>query len=59
MKVRSRGHELGQKGEVWQGRVVEFDVEAGLDGRVVEGGGEVAVEVVDVGWEDTLVDTEV
>ena len=44
---------------MWQGRVVEVDVEAGLDGRVVEGGGEVAVEVVDVGWEDTLVDTEV
>ena len=44
---------------MWGRRVVEVDVEAGLDGRVVEGGGEVAVEVVDVGWEDTLVDTEV
>jgi len=39
--------------------VVEVDVEAGLDGRVVEGSGEVAVEVVDIGWEDMLVDTEV
>ena len=28
------------------GRVVEVDVEAGLDGRVVEGVREVAVEVV-------------
>jgi len=46
VRVRSRGHELGQRGEVW-------------GERVVEGGGEVAVEVVDVGWEDTLVDTEV
>ena len=44
---------------MWGGRVVEVDVEAGLDGKVVVWGGEVAVEVVDVGWEDTLVDTEV
>ena len=28
------------------GRVVEVDVEAGLDGRVVEGVREVAVEVI-------------
>ena len=39
--------------------MVELDVEAGLDGRMVVWGEEVAVEVVDVGWEDTLVDTEV
>ena len=29
--------------------MVEVDVEAGLDGKVVVWGGEVAVEVVDVG----------
>ena len=39
--------------------MVGLDVEAGLDGRMVVRGGEVAVEVVDVGWEDMLVDTEV
>ena len=38
--------------------MVELEVEAGLDGRRIVRGGEVAVEVVDVGWEDTLVDTE-
>ena len=36
----------GAEGGGVGGRVVEVDVEAGLDGRVVEGVREVAVEVV-------------
>jgi len=59
VRVRSRGHELGQRGRVWGEEWLRLMWRLVLDGRVAEGGGKVAVEVVDVGWEDALVDTGV